>query len=546
MAEHSLCQLDQPTFESTRRYASGCGATRLISVTAHNGAKVALNGATEPTSVLAETDTRAWSVWETRTFRITPTAIGIITFTIAQNSSSAPNFDAVAIHVPGFLPDLDAPGITSEAAFSIDEGITAVGTMAANDFDDDQMKLAVIDSNDVRPSSSDWITGALTLAKSHAVDSTMKNIVGIEGSDDEAASTQSVTVVTHPIFGPTPTWSFKSVPASLNADKADISVGLDPAIAAVFDGDDVDDTDGPIGAACWQPGDAHSMNDALAQVWKINAELMVPAAGRNPDLVAIADDLTCPRFTQHIQVTCDLFGGTDLDDFDQTLTDAFAAYCSKTRKLWEEAGVDAVVVAISDQEIGDNHWPLGPRTDFVPAMKEAFGEHMVDPLGIAPTRNGVSAFAPEDTSHYDEGSHADQNKNALFLPIDVFHSAASDGVEAKVHAGKAEPVKGRVSILGPENSGRSSTVRLESGGQHSQQWPGNLPQTGRAAAPPYCRRILPRHPACSVAAPQRRGGSRSTDTPLATHRLAARSCGRLPNASYGPPRSAAPRQLSFQ
>ncbi len=290
----------------------------------------------------------------------------------------------------------------------------------------------------------------------------------------------------------TPAWTFVSVPDMFNADYADISGGLDPAIAAVFDGNDVDYTDGLIGAPNWQPGDDNSMNVALAQVWKTNTELMVQAAGGNPDLVAIAGDLTYARFTQHIQTTRDLFGGTDLDDFDQTLNDAFAAYYSWMRKLWEEAGVGTVVAAIGDHEIGDNNWPSGPRTDFVPAMKEAFGEHMVDPLGIAPTWNGVSAFAPEGDGQYDEGSYVYQNKNVLFLTVDVFKFSATGGladggVEASVDgahlqwindildAAEADAsvdhviVQGHVPVLTPVNSIRSSRMTFE-GGENSAFW----------------------------------------------------------------------------
>ncbi len=83
-----------------------------------------------------------------------------------------------------------------------------------------------------------------------------------------------------------------------------------------------------------------------------------------------------------------------------------------------------MLAAIGDREIGDNDWPSGPRTDFVPAMKEAFGTHMVDPLGIASFWNGVSAFAPGGDGQYDEGSYVYQNKKVLFLTVDVFKFSA--------------------------------------------------------------------------------------------------------------------------
>ncbi len=88
-----------------------------------------------------------------------------------------------------------------------------------------------------------------------------------------------------------------------NADCADLSGGLDPAIAAVFDGNDVDYADGLIAAPDWQPGDANAMNLALAQVWKTNTEMMVQAAGGNPDFVAIAGDIVYARFPRHIETT---------------------------------------------------------------------------------------------------------------------------------------------------------------------------------------------------------------------------------------------------
>ncbi|WP_424927726.1 hypothetical protein [Amaricoccus tamworthensis] len=286
-------------------------------------------------------------------------------------------------------------------------------------------------------------------------------------------------------------WSFISVPDLFNADYADLSGGQDASIAAVFGGNSVDYADGLVAAPNWTPGGPNAMNAALAQVWKTNTELMVNAAGGNPDLVAIAGDLAFSRWSweQHDQNVEALFGGATLNE---TLHRASASFTSWQLKLWEEAGVNTIVAAIGDHEIGDNNWPAGQRTNAVPAMKEAFGEHMVDPLGLAATWNGVSTFAPQGSGQYDEGSYVYQNKNVLFLTVDVFkYSAggglANGGVEASVdgthlqwirnvlNAADADAsvdhvvVQGHVPVLTPVNAVRSSRMTFEDG-ENSAFW----------------------------------------------------------------------------
>jgi hypothetical protein len=466
--------------------------------------KISLGDVEFPTTAAGGTGNASlgFNNWGIKTIEVALEAgVNTVSLAIPAGRGAGPNVDALALTTSGAEANFAAPAFTSPAVFTIAENGTAVGIVAATDADDDTTDglpagaptYAIAGGPDADAFTVDAQTGALALKEAADFEAKTSYAVTVSATDaEDAISTQDVTVEITDVdegTGPTPTWSFISVPDLFNADYADISGGLNPDIAAVFG---PDYANGLIGAPDWAPGDPNSMNPALAQVWKTNTQEMVASAGGSPDLVAIAGDLVYARFTQHIGETERVFDKDDDGDFAQTLNDAGAAYYSWQRKLWEEAGVDTVLGAIGDHEIGDNNWPSGPRTDFVPAMKEAFGEHMVDPLGLAPTWNGVSAFAPEGNGQYDEGSYVYQNKNVLFLTVDVFkYSAAgglaAGGVEASVDgahlqwvnevldAAEADAsvdhviVQGHVPVLGPVNSIRSSEMKFE-GGADSAFW----------------------------------------------------------------------------
>ncbi|MFO1143194.1 MAG: hypothetical protein U1E59_12505 [Amaricoccus sp.] len=285
-------------------------------------------------------------------------------------------------------------------------------------------------------------------------------------------------------------WTFLSMPDTFNADYGDLSGGADPAIAAVFGSGYAS---GLVRAPGWTPGGANSMNVELAEVWKANVDRMVASAGGSPQAVLIAGDLVGGHWPQHPASLKAMFGSST-STLNQDLDTAAAVYDTWQRKMWSLAGVNTVIAAIGDHDIGDNPWEVGsPAGKSVNAMKRAFGAHMVDPLNLPATWNGVPTHPTGGTGEYDEGNYVQQVKDVLFVTLDVFHynnGAAVEGTSAVsidfsgaeltwlskvLTAADADStvdhviVQGHTPILYPVDKIRSSNLHLE-GGSDSALW----------------------------------------------------------------------------
>lgn len=285
-------------------------------------------------------------------------------------------------------------------------------------------------------------------------------------------------------------WTFISAPDFFNADYADVSGGADPDIAAVF-GDGY--ADGLVRAPGWVPGGLNSMNPALAAVWKTNVDLMVESAGGQPAATLIDGDLVNGIWPQR-PANLKLLFGDETTTLEEDLHTAASVYGAWARKLWSMAGVDTLLAAVGDHEIGNNYWKVGtPRGEYAGVMKQAFGDAHVDPLGLAESWNGVPTRGPDGIGEYDEGSYLYQINNLLVLSVDVFRyegGIAITGDDAVIQdvegahlqwisdvlaAAEADAsvehviVQGHTPVLQPVDQLRSSGLAL-SGAENSPFW----------------------------------------------------------------------------
>jgi len=283
-------------------------------------------------------------------------------------------------------------------------------------------------------------------------------------------------------------WSFLSAPDLFNFDYADLSGGADPAIAAVF-GDTY--ADNLVAAPNWQLGGPNSMNATLAGILHQVVDDMVATAGGDPELVMIAGDLTGGRWPQNPKALERLFGNASTS-LDQELRAAADSYYSWVRTLFRESGVDKVVAALGDHDIGDNNWKVGStKAQSVTTMKAAFSDALVDPLfaGLNSSEEAVNdpwadiRFSPGDTSGT---SFIYQQNNVLFLTVDMFHFEGANTKLGPNGAVKLEFTKqdiawiqqvldradgdasvdhviiqGHSPVLGPVKSSRSSALTLK-------------------------------------------------------------------------------------
>ena len=134
-----------------------------------------------------------------------------------------------------------------------------------------------------------------------------------------------------------------------------------------------------------------------------------------------------PQFAANVK---SMFGNGSTT-LQQDLDKAAEVYYTWARKLWSMAGVDNLIAALGDHDIGDNPWVVGsPRGLNVNTMKQAFGSYMVDPLGLPATWHGLSTRAPEGLGQYDETTYLRQTDNVLFVSLDVFHYEGGNAVTA--------------------------------------------------------------------------------------------------------------------
>ncbi len=213
------------------------------------------------------------------------------------------------------------------------------------------------------------------------------------------------------------TWTFISSPDMFNSDVGDLSGGTDAAVAAHYDASYASNL---VQAAGWPTASSgkNGLTADMAATYNQLVQEMVANAGGNPEAFLSAGDLLNGRWFNN--ATANMFdpGGTTAGKLDN----AADVYFSWYRELFRQNGVDTVIGAIGDHDIGDNNWGTGStKANHVDTMKAAFGRNMVDPLGLPATWNGVSSTAPQNgVSEYDEGSFAMQVNNTLFVTVDVF------------------------------------------------------------------------------------------------------------------------------
>ena len=286
------------------------------------------------------------------------------------------------------------------------------------------------------------------------------------------------------------TWSFVSIPDLFNADYADLSGGADASIAAIFSSNYSDQL---IAAPNWTPAGPNSMNAEFAAVLHQMMDDIAASTDNDPELALIAGDLIGGRWPQNRDSLNSLFGNNNTT-LAQELDAASASYYTWIRTLFAESGINTVVAAIGDHDIGDNSWRNTTKANQVNNMKTDFGNHMVDPLFENLTAmDEVLNSTWEDVrlgpteGNYDEGSYVYQKNNVLFVNVDIFRydggvRLGSFGAVAPevtddhlnwVHKVllRAETdntvdhviVQGHTPILGPVNTNRSSGLLLNDG-----------------------------------------------------------------------------------
>ena len=283
-------------------------------------------------------------------------------------------------------------------------------------------------------------------------------------------------------------WSFLSVPDLFNYDYADLSGGADPAIAAVFSENYAKNL---VAAQNWQLGGPNSMNATLAGILHQVVDDMVATTGSDPELVMIAGDLTGGRWPQNQDALKLLFGNANTP-LDQELRAAAESYYSWVRTLFRESGVDKVVAALGDHDIGDNNWKVGSaKAQSVPTMKSAFSDALVAPLFAGLSSSEKAANDPWADIRFDPGDTSGTNfvfqqNNVLFLTVDMFRFEGADIKLGPNGAVKLEFTKediawiqqvleraegdvsvehviiqGHSPVLGPVKSSRSSALTLK-------------------------------------------------------------------------------------
>ena len=289
-----------------------------------------------------------------------------------------------------------------------------------------------------------------------------------------------------------PPWSFISFPDLFNFDVADISAGQDADIAAVFDDDYGRRL---VQAPGWVPEGDNYMTPQLAAALLHQMRGMVASAGGEPKALLIAGDLLGGHWVDDRARFEALFGteGGTMADAVQT---ASAVMYVWLRELAAQGGVETVIAALGDHDIGDNPWrPDTDKACLVNEMKRAFGQGMVAPLDLPDTWNDLPSRAPEGDGAYDEATFVHQVENVAFVTLDLFRFEAPDTelcpfggavladstprmldwLGRVLDAAEADPdidhvvVQAHPPILWPVNARLSSHLRL-SGGTESDLW----------------------------------------------------------------------------
>ena len=224
-------------------------------------------------------------------------------------------------------------------------------------------------------------------------------------------------------------WTFISSPDMFNSDIADLSGGDDQAVAAQYDKDYASRL---VKAANWDNVKSHgnSINANMASTYNKLIREMVENAGGSPKAFLSAGDLINGRWAWsngRIKQMRKTFTPEGKGAGPQAIDNAAATYYAWYLELFRQNGIETVIGAIGDHDIGDNDWPAkSPRANYVDDMKIAFGKYMVDQLEVGSELDkqyweNVTPRGPKnDKSDYYSGSFVKQVENVLFVTLDMF------------------------------------------------------------------------------------------------------------------------------
>ena len=198
----------------------------------------------------------------------------------------------------------------------------------------------------------------------------------------------------------TPAWTFVSSPDWFNQDVADLSGA----------------TAGVPKAEGWDLNVSDGLNGISPQMATVYDLLVGEMSAYNPQLFSVSGDLINGRWFS--DSTLDMFD-SDTRDRATAIDNAAAIYYGWYRQLFGRFGITTILPVVGDHELGDDSWPAGSeKAQHVQTMRRAFGDNMVDPMGIASQINGVSS-RPLGTP-FEDSSYAYQHQNVLFVSVDVF------------------------------------------------------------------------------------------------------------------------------
>ena len=210
---------------------------------------------------------------------------------------------------------------------------------------------------------------------------------------------------------PANAWTFISSPDWFNQDVADLS-GATPGIPE---------------AEGWDNGVSQGLNGISPQMLSVYDFMIGEMNTYSPELFLVAGDLINGRWFNAF--TLDMF---DPDTRSRTtaIENAADIYYPWYRLLFARHGINTVIGALGDHELGDDDWPAGSEKAInLNVMKQAFGRNMVDTLGLPAQMNGADA-RPYGTP-FEDGSYAYQHNNLLVIAVDVFQQ---DDPNTNIHA----------------------------------------------------------------------------------------------------------------
>lgn len=195
-------------------------------------------------------------------------------------------------------------------------------------------------------------------------------------------------------------WTFISSPDWFNRDIADLS-GSTPGVPPA---------DGWV---------SHTgLNGVSPEMQAVYDSVVAEMAAYGPEAFVVTGDLINGRWFN--DETLAMFDPVDRNR-QKAIDKAADIYYSWYRELFNSHGIDPVLGAVGDHEIGDDDWlPGSEKSLHVQNMKRAFGRNMVDTLstGLLPGINGADA-RPYGLP-YEYGSYAYQHRNLLFVTVDLF------------------------------------------------------------------------------------------------------------------------------